>query len=156
MDKQDKVYNNMLTVLSDALKDLERAVEELQQPTVPSTPMPRPKFFQISKSVIWPYLMFISRTNGEKTYYDFVTIKRDGIDYRRRLSDWDEISKIIMRDCKYQPSEVLRSLRRIQAATEWCRRRVAGRRRAVEEILRQQQKAVEALEVEAAMNALKG
>lgn len=156
MDKQDKVYKDMLTVLSDALKDLERAVKELQQPTVPSTPMPRPKFFHITDLVVWPYFQKSKVSNSTFLYYTYVTVYgKGGGEYRRDLTS-DDLPEKILSDCEYQPAKVLRALRRIQAATEWCRRRVDGRRRAAEEILRQQQKAVEDLEAEAAMTALKG
>ena len=56
--------------------------------------------------------------------------------------------------CGHQPRKVLRCLRRIQAATAWCYARAEGRKRAAEEILRQQQGAADTLKAEAAMQAL--
>jgi ABC-type nitrate/sulfonate/bicarbonate transport system substrate-binding protein len=55
----------------------------------------------------------------------------------------------------WQPRLVLRAVRRLQAAAAWCRARAAGRQRAAQEILRQQSKAVEALEAEAILANLK-
>jgi hypothetical protein len=54
----------------------------------------------------------------------------------------------------YQPRNVLRALRRIQAATAWCQARAQGRRRAAREILHQQRAAAAILEAEVAIRAL--
>ena len=53
------------------------------------------------------------------------------------------------------PRRLLRALRRIEAATAWCYARAEGRKRMAEEILRQQAKARETLEAEAAIRALR-
>lgn len=52
------------------------------------------------------------------------------------------------------PRRVLRCLRRIQAATAWCRARQAGQQRAAAEIARQQAPWVDQLAAEAAGRAL--
>jgi len=51
----------------------------------------------------------------------------------------------ICKMCKYQPAKILKVIRRIEAAVEWCKRRTKGRKRTAEEILRQQKKAVDVI-----------
>ena len=121
-------YSDLVTA---ALEDLNSAAEKMVAQTTPATPMPRPRIFIICETVSWPFL------------------RSDSSPCRDRIA-----SKIVV-GCKKQPRLILRAIRRIQAATAWCKARTEGRRRQAEEILRQQSAAVEALEAEAAMLALK-
>ena len=128
---------NYGVLVTAALEDLNSAAEKMVAQTTPATPMPRPRIFIICETVSWPFLRSDSSPYEEATHF------------RDRIA-----SKIVV-GCKKQPRLILRAIRRIQAATAWCKARTEGRRRQAEEILRQQSAAVEALEAEAAMLALK-
>jgi len=135
-------------ILSAALDDLEAAAKKLTAATTPQTPLPRPReFIFISrgkeKKVVWPAF------DGGKYWLNHITHPGAILGYSTHARAY------ILSLAQYQPRLILRALRRIQAATAWCEARAEGRRRQAEEILRQQQKAVEALEAEAAMLALK-
>lgn len=128
-------------LIAAALDDLNKAQKAMRQQTAPKTPLPRPRIFIVAPGWEWPrgddYEVF--RVN--KNSYECIT--------------WSDVENRIINACGNQPRQILRALRRIQAATAWCEARAEGRQRQAEEILRQQQKAVEALEAEAAMLALK-
>jgi len=130
-------------LLNAALSDLDRAQGQMNKDTVPRTPIPRPRIFQITPRVRWPYI----RSDGG-VQWSLCMSRKYPLHLQKTLDN-------ILNDCHYQPRAFLRALRRIQAATEWCRARTDGRRRMAEEILRQQAKAVESLEAEAVMAALK-
>jgi len=120
------------------LKELRKAIYELQQQTIPHTPLPRPKIFILfnhkDDKIIWP-----ARLN------DLYTIKVGDYDYGFEYGvEKHEVEKIC-KVCKYQPAKVLQVIRRIEAAIEWCRKRTEGRKRAAEEILKQQKKAIDTL-----------
>jgi len=127
---------NYGVLVTAALEDLNSAAEKMVAQTTPATPMPRPRIFIICETVSWPVL-------------------RSDSPLRYRVTSWCVSSGKIVVGCKKQPRLILRAIRRIQAATAWCEARTEGRRRQAEEILRQQSAAVEALEAEAAMLALK-
>jgi len=139
-------YNKLL---ESALAALDRAVDQLKQNTVPSTAMPRPRVFRITRNVVWP------QVGDTGTYWKIIYFEASNssrsIEYEYKHH---ETAKTIARSCGYQPRKILRALRRIEAATAWCYARAEGRKRAAEEILRQQKSAVEALEAEAALQAL--
>ena len=128
---------NYGVLVTAALEDLNSAAEKMVAQTTPATPMPRPRIFIICETVSWPFL----RSDSSPCWDRVATIN-------------SSTSNIIV-CCKKQPRLILRAIRRIQAATAWCKARTEGRRRQAEEILRQQSAAVEALEAEAAMLALK-
>jgi hypothetical protein len=131
-------------IISAALADLEAAANKMKQNTSPVTPLPRVRRFEIvAGKITWP--------NQDELRSMFALGKTTF------LGDWNRkyVIKNIIEACGGQPRLILRALRRIQAATAWCEARAEGRQRAAEEILRQQARAVEALEVEAAMLALK-
>ena len=133
-----------IAILSTALEDLEAAVDKLEKDTIPYTPIPRIRKFEIvPRKMTWPYKKDLRSFLTEAHVYGLERWKRKNV------------STIIIALCRAQPRLILRALRRIQAATAWCEARAEGRRRAAEEILRQQARAVEALEAEAAMLALK-
>ena len=136
------MYDKMLI---QALIQLNYAVEHLKTERKPVPPMPRPHIVHICEGVTWPDIEQGTRWNMIKTC--------DKVIYFSRASNLNAAEKIL-NNCGHQPRKILRALRRIQAATTWCYARAEGRKRQSEEILRQQASAVEALESEAAMQAL--
>lgn len=140
----------MIKLIAAALADLREAVKELEAPTHPETPMPRPRVFELSARLVWPAHGWDARgwvgspwvrvglKGGPDTFY----LANSGL------------AGLVVDDCGGQPRKVLRALRRIQAAAAWCRARAEGRGRAAQEILRQQAKALQTLEAEAALLAL--
>jgi hypothetical protein len=131
----------MEDLVTEALNELKRAASALEAPTYPQTPLPRPKQFPLVGGYVWEW-----RNGGG------YTIIRE----RRGQDTWLERSGavVLVRACGYQPRQVLRLLRRIQAATAWCEARRQGRERLAQEILRQQKKALEALEAESVIRKL--
>lgn len=140
------MYDN---VLSSALMELGAAIRELLAPTEPSTSLPQPRFFYlVDGRVVWP---FCDRT-GEVRWSE---LEIDGTyDWFTSPASAERAARRLIELAGYQPRKILRTLRRIQAATAWCRARAEGRKRMAQEILRQQGRAVEALEAEAALAAL--
>ena len=136
-------YNKLL---ESAIAALDRAVDQLEQNTVPSTPMPRHRVFHITHNIVWPIAW-----DGKPRWKTIRISKHStySIEY-----EYKKVASNIAESCGYQPRKILRALRRIEAATAWCYARAEGRKRAAEEILRQQKSAVEALEAEAALQAL--
>ena len=142
-------------VIVAALKDLGTAADGLKRGTFPATPLPRPKIIHFVGRYSWPKLYdlhhggvcFLTISSGE-AFSDTMPLIHST---RERL----RLAENIITECKHQPRLILRTLRRIQAATAWCETRTEGRNRAAAEILRQQSAAVEALEAEATMLALK-
>jgi len=145
--KTEEKYRRLVEA---ALQELWGGINKLMEPTACAVPMPRPRVFSFAPTIIWPEQ------------------KRDGVVWKKAKqeeevysyslnfnSDIDRLSKVIINKCGGQPRLILRALRRIQAATAWCYARAEGRRCMAEEILRQQARAVEALEAEAALAALK-
>ncbi len=135
-------------LIAHALQELGRASDRLCKGTAPNTPMPRPKVFRFGRFA-WPNVSAPdTRWWGICDTASIETLS---------LSSYnsDLASEKIMIDCGRQPRKILRALRRIQAATAWCEARTEGRKRQAEEILRQQAAAVEALDAEAALLALK-
>ena len=143
-------YNKLL---ESAIAALDRAVNQLKQSTVPRTAMPRPRVFRITRNVVWPQVRDTGTGPYWKVLYFEFEESRKGrsieYEYMRR-----EAAEMIARSCSYQPRKILAALRRLQAATAWCYARAEGRKRAAEEILRQQASALEILEAEAALQAL--
>lgn len=135
------------TLIIGALRELGEAAQNISQEIYPIVPLPRSKTFIFTPRVTWPLF-----------YDSCVYFTECGLSDRRfyNISSYStSICEAIMKDCKYQPSKILRALRNIQAATAWCEARTEGRKRAAEEILRQQSRAVEILEAEATLQALK-
>ncbi len=136
--------------IKQALRELACAVEELLAPTYPTTPMPRPREFKIGHYV-WPYVLDSGKVwwwevHAGQNYYSL----RDP----RQREPSDALIADLLKECKYQPARILRVAEQIRAAAEWCRKRAEGRRRHAEEILQQQQRAAEAIEIDVALNAL--
>ena len=119
---------------------LHEAANGLRKKIVPRTPLPRPRaFWIVPGQVAWPYQDDLDRVSV-RGYGEVCTTARTA----------ERIAEL----CGFQPRRILRALRRIQAAEAWCRARIEGRRRAAEEIVRQQARAVSVLEAEIAMGKL--
>ncbi len=131
-------------IIGQALRDLDQAIEQMLKHTEPTTAPPRAKIFMFAENIFWPYAN--DRHNPEWGYFN-----REG---RRHTLCYRAYVTVIVNECGSQPRKVLRTLRRIQAATAWCYARAEGRKRQAEEILRQQQGAADTLKAEAAMQAL--
>ena len=131
----------MVDLVTEALNELKRQAASLEEPTYPQTPLPRPKQFHLVGKYVWEW------REGK----GYTIIRENGV-----ASVWLEPSGavVLVRACDYQPRQVLRLLRRIQAATAWCEARRRGRERQAQEILRQQKKALEALEAESVIRKL--
>jgi len=145
----------MLHLLHGALIRLYRAQEALRGNTSPYTPPPRFRRFHLAGEIVWPYADKVG-DRPDKIGAAKCSDHR-GYDNWHLPSDPNssiEAAKCLLKECRYQPRLVLRALRRIEAAIAWCQARTEGRRRAAEEILRQQAKALETLEAMAAQEAL--
>jgi DNA-directed RNA polymerase specialized sigma54-like protein len=143
-------------LLSEALDRLWEAMRELTRPTSPPTPLPRPpaKPIRVSRKVE----LRVERENSRTITVDvFVDGRCLG-----SLRVWDttnytvDHSDLVGKMMPYlsRPRTLAHCLRQLQWLTEWMRKRAEGRRRAAEEILRQQRKWVEELEGEIAMRKL--
>lgn len=135
-----------MAVLAEAVRDLYSAAIEMAKSTIPRTPMPRIRRFAITERMSWPY------TDSQGTP-DVEKVLVEGRGFMSLRSE--DVAREVFYECEGQPKKILRALRRIQAATVWCRARAEGRRRMAEEILKQQKRAVEVLEAEIAISALK-
>lgn len=138
--------------LEDGLKRLIEAQKamrtlEIEDPEVSIVPIPRPRIFDIAPGVRWPKIDI----NGD-VLWSYIVL--DHIDSLVLEYYSDIVASRIFMACKYQPRLILRAIHRIHAAIAWCEARAEGRRRAVQELLRQQGRAVERLETLAAMNIL--
>ena len=133
----------LMGIVSVAIKDLSAANKELANNIRPHVPLPRPKIFFIPPGYSWPYRgdweHIWDNGKGGGLYLGFPTA----------------CAERICSAAGYQPRKILAALRQIQAATAWCKARTEGRKRMAQEILKQQAAAVEALEAEAAIAALK-
>lgn len=145
-------YKNYEEVIHAALYELDAAAKRMIKKTVPATPLPRPRRLELTPGGwVWP---FIKDDGG--IAWDMIQNPRTGSTMDlTHVAYWGGTARVICKACENRPRLILRALRRIQAATAWCEARTEGRKRQAEEILRQQQKAVEALEAEAAILALK-
>ncbi len=121
----------IINLLNKEVARLEQAISDMLNPTFPQTPLPRPRFFAITPTIIWPF----QEKNGTKILWASVAHTDGG---RRESVDlpspqfWD-----IMWEYCTSPTRGLRVLMRLQAARAWCQARAEGRRRAAQEVLRQ-------------------
>lgn len=143
------MYKMYKKLIKESLLRLRHAAEEIEQQTMPTTPMPRARIFHICKDISWPSIKIKTNAVADWNYIAFKENRSLSLEYYPR-----EATDRIIKKCHYQPRKILRALRRIEAATAWCYARAEGRKRAAEEILRQQASALEILEAEAALLAL--
>jgi len=121
-------------LVREKLQELEHVADILLRQTIPYTPLPRPRFFKIGPYT-WPYVddydrkISYNKLKAEKGYYEYLK------NAATSLCDY----------CKYQPAKVVKVIRQIEYAIEWCKKRTEGRQRAAEEIIKQQKKAYDIL-----------
>lgn len=138
-------------VIHAELRLLDQAVGVLLQPTTPQTPRPRSRTIEIAPGCTWP------ATEDRGGWREWTWRRpNEGAQGLRLAWAGEDQADIICAACAWQPRRILRALRRLQAATAWCQARTVGRQRAAAEILRQQARAVSALEAEVALAALRG
>lgn len=142
---------NMKKAIVEALRILDVAQEVMTANVRPFVSLPRGKEFVICPGIKWPG--WNEKERSFSFHYFDAPYTWGGLRYD--TAEVEHLAGQILQLCQYQPRLVLRALRRIQATIAWCEARTEGRKRAAEEILRQQAKAVEALEAEAALQALK-
>ncbi len=139
-------YERLLQILQEELRALEKPRPSCLKIQHPKHHPPRIRHFVLAsgkgQAVVWGFTIQQGKIGcvypGGETYY---------------LS-MSTVGHAILQLTGCQPRLVLRAIRRIQAATAWCKTRTESRKRAAQEILRQQQGALSALEAEAAMQAL--
>jgi hypothetical protein len=98
--------------------------------------MPRLRRFYFTRKQVWPASdkdLFHVTNGGKSTNH--ITTSHDR---------W-RVAQDIMAECAGQPARILRAIKEVEAATQWCRDRAAGRARAAEEIVRQQGQAASEL-----------
>lgn len=142
-----------LQVLSDALLHLSMAWRAARSHTRPEVPAPRVRKWYFAPRVVWPY----NETTYDVAIYrtaNFIQNSWIISDIESFQSSRDRAAEAICEACKWQPRLILRAVRRIQAATRWCEKRMKGRKRAAEEILRQQAEAEEELEAMASIDTM--
>ena len=139
------LYEAYEKLIGAALEELSEAAGKMKIKTLPETSLPRPRFFKIGRRVIWP----LDEGEREPAWYSASA----GLD-RYSLAARG-LSSHICNQAGYQPRKIYQALAQIRAAIAWCVARAEGRKRAAEEILRQQQRFADALDAEAALAALK-
>ncbi len=139
----EKTVHDWNDVIANALGQLCHAIFELENATRLSVPMPRIRKFHLGDGIYWPCgVDSFSLWKIGKEYSGNFYFSLSGRDARIARSIVEKLT---------QPTKILRALRCIQAATAWCLARAEGRKRQEEEILRQQAKAIEALQAEKAL-----
>jgi len=136
-------------LLASALTELCEAQELLVKKTVPGTDLPRFRRFVFAQKkdelVYWPAVF----KDG------MVASSYFSCEGKYVYASAGPVAEYILDLTGLQPRLVLRALRRIQAAAAWCVARTEGRKRAAEEILRQQKRFLDILEAEEALAAIK-
>jgi len=127
------MLNSLHELIESKLLELRLAIRELQCQTIPHTPLPFFRSFKLlDERLIWP-----------ARFDDLCSMKINNKNSPLLITS--SLVKDICEVCEYKPSKILKVIRRLEAAAEWCRKRAEGRKRAAEEILRQQKKAVDEL-----------
>ncbi|MEM2615662.1 MAG: hypothetical protein QXO44_02835 [Thermoplasmatales archaeon] len=133
-----EMYANLL---NQKIKEFFRAVDDFKSGTVPKTKEPRLRRFTVIEGRVYieQHLnSIVFRIDDEPCY-----------------SSWPKyIADKVLQISEHKPRNILRVIRRVEAAAEYFRKRAEGRRRMAEEILRQQKKFLETLEAEAALVSL--
>lgn len=144
----------MIEALWWSLWELRRAVLQLQDSTIPSTPLPHPRIFVLVENpkVVWPFV------DGKKVYWNvikeldeaneevFTTMELPD----RPPSESDVrvptcVDRLLWR-CRWRPRRVWRLIERVQQATKWCQERWAGRQRLAATIVEAQKKYLKKIE----------
>jgi len=140
----------IIRLIQAALCELKEAAQKMVEDTVPATPLPRPRRFVFVRGVEYPYI----NKKGEPNWESVKVGGNEGY-LPGSISYYCNVTHDIAARTQFKPRNVLRAIRRIQAATEWCKARHKGRLRAAKEVVKQQKKAYEILEAELAINNLK-
>lgn len=122
-------------VLFDACVGLGAAARALNRTDRPLVVRPpRPRWLFVSHNYVWP-----ARGDGYTAWFEHVGhVHQRHYFHVAAEADCRRAANCILDDCILRPRRVLRALRRLQAAREWCECRAAGAAREIEEILRQQ------------------
>jgi hypothetical protein len=139
-----------------AFLELVNGVAELARPTHPQTPFPRPP-----KPVALGPDITLSLVERDVSYSPYklyrIVLEKTGVPahifVKLDPQDAQGMAQSIVANID-RPRDLVRALRRIQWLAAWARKRADGRRRAAEEILRQQRKWVDILESEMAIRKL--
>lgn len=133
-------------LLARELELTREALRRLLEPTQPETPLPRRRRFTLAPGIYWPASEKASwyevcREGGRWYDLQFSTGARDLVDDIATAVGW-------------QPRGIMRAVENIRRWRAWLEARRAGRLRAAEEILRQQQRWTERLENEIVLDRL--
>ncbi len=132
--------NEIIDLINKEVASLEQAIGDMLADTFPQTSPPRPRFFAITPTIIWPF-------RGKKSTdieWKSVAYTADGCKESIGLTSYI-FRDIILEYCT-SPTRGLRVLMQLQAARAWCQARAEGRRRAAQEVLRQQRASIEKLQ----------
>lgn len=132
---KDEEYVN---IIAHALERLSTAWRAANEHGHPEGRLSRVRKFFVAPDALWPYDYNSIETGIRIPYKEWEAASIF------RINKYPyESAEAICASCKWQPRLILRSLRRIESAIRWCEARAAGRKRAAEEILRQQKAAAE-------------
>lgn len=133
-------------VVKAILGELFDAVRALQLPTFPPTRLPRPKVFQITPNISWPYV----RQDGQVLWKHFSI---GGVAQEFGWADTITMVHLISEEAA-DLKGYKRAIVRLEQALRWCRKRIEGRQREAKEILRQQGKTADWLRARIGLQAL--
>jgi hypothetical protein len=143
-------------VLEEALMNVMQSLQTLTHPTYPNVSLPRPpKPIALGQDI---YLDLRIKDGQYKLLLVccgvvITQILRSGNAEYPIPAKAREMAEFIMPHVD-RPRDIVRVVRRLQWLATWARKRMDGRRRAAEEILRQQRKWVDIIENEIAINKL--
>jgi len=141
-----ELRSHFFRVLMEKTKELLVAVERLSEDTVPQTPMPHPRVFEIFPGVHWPLV-------DSHGWVEWRSVRLAERGYILELGRPYLIERLLDLTGG-QPAKVRRCLRGMDAAIRWCEARREGRLRAAREILRQQEAALQEILAESILQSL--
>jgi hypothetical protein len=147
-------------LLEEAIEKLWEAMIELTRPTSPQTPLPRVPAKPIRIVRKLELSVWINREGRASVYFcanGQCVLRWEAISGTISAFDKSRLLKDSVREMMphlSHPRALANCLRQLRWLTAWMRKRAEGRRRAAEEILRQQRKWIEMLEGEIAMRGL--
>jgi len=134
-------------LLTREIELVREALRRLLEPTQPETPLPRRRRFTLAPGISWP-------ASEEASWYD-VLREKDSRWYLLQFSTGvRDLADDIATAVGWQPRGIMRAVDNIRRWRAWLEARRAGRLRAAEEILRQQQRWTERLENEIVLDQL--
>ncbi len=137
----------MLTLVAQALHEIGQATLELYSTTTtPPVRPPRPRRFELGGGLYWP-----RREGREPSWHTLGGPQGVRIQTGYELGEAQtEAAEALCEHLRWRPRAILRAVRRMQAATAWCRKRKEGMQREAANILRQQAGAVRLMSAEVA------